>query len=169
MLEKGQPISPSIFVLLIQAITARLLIMFLAGALLYLYRDKIPANWTLVVLSVVIVAVSMFLPDYRLLGALPLAYVIIVSGALIRHKRLQLHTDLSYGVYIYSFPLQQLLLIAGLSAPPLLFAVVSTIVTLPVAALSWFLVEKPSLTLKARLNRRAAISAAPEQESSMQA
>lgn len=120
-------------------------------------------------LSAVIVTGSMFLPDYRLLGAIPLAYLIIVSGALIRHKRLRLHTDLSYGVYIYSFPLQQVLLIAGLSAPPLLFAVISTVVTLPVAALSWFLVEKPSLTLKSRLNRRAAPSAAPAPEPSMQA
>lgn len=52
MLENGQPVTPRLFVLLVQAITARLLIMFLAGAFLYLYRDKIPANWTMVAVSV---------------------------------------------------------------------------------------------------------------------
>ena len=162
MVESGQPISPADFALLIQVETARLLTMFLAGALLYQLRNKIPANWTLVAVGTVIVAVSTLLPDYRLLGAIPLTYVLIVSGALIRHKRLQLHTDLSYGVYIYAFPLQQLLLIAGLSVHPLLFTAISTVVTLPVAALSWFLVEKPSLSLKSRLKRRdAALAQVP--------
>ncbi|PIB80677.1 acyltransferase [Mycobacterium celatum] len=155
MLESGQPVGPDVFLMLVQGITARLLIMFLAGAVLYLYRDKIPANWTLVAVSAILAAVSMLLPDYRLVGAIPLAYMIIVSGALIRHKRLQLHNDLSYGTYIYSFPLQQLLLIVGLSASPLLFAAISTAVTLPVAALSWFLVERPSMRLKNRIKQRA--------------
>jgi peptidoglycan/LPS O-acetylase OafA/YrhL len=154
MIETGEPISPATYALLIQALLARLLTMFLAGALLYLFRDEIPARWSLVAAGTVIVAASTLLPSYRLLAAIPLTYVLIVSGALIRHKRLQLHTDLSYGVYIYGFPLQQLLLIAGLSVHPLLFAVISAAITLPVAALSWFFVEKPSLGLKNRLEQR---------------
>ena len=69
--------------------------MFLAGVLLYLFRDEIPARWSLVAACTVIVAASTVLPSYRLLAAIPLTYVLIVSGALIRHKRLQLPTDLS--------------------------------------------------------------------------
>jgi peptidoglycan/LPS O-acetylase OafA/YrhL len=161
LIENGRPVSPEVFPLLLQAETARLLMMFLAGTLLYQFRNKIPANWTLLTVSTVIFVASLLLPlpDYRLLGAVPLAYVLIVSGALIRHKRLQLHTDLSYGVYIYGFPLQQVLLTAGLSVGPWLFTGISIVVTLPVAALSWFLVEKPSLALKYRLERRDAPSA----------
>ena len=164
LMVNAQPITPAIFALLIQAVTSRLLAMFLAGALLYQFRNKIPANWTLVAVSTVIVAVSMLMPDYHLLGAIPLAYVLIVSGAVIRHKRLQFHTDLSYGVYIYAFPLQQLLLMVGLiSAHPLLFTAISVVVTLPVAALSWFLVEKPALALKSRLKRGdAPVESAPD-------
>jgi len=149
--ETGQPISPAVFVVLVQIETARLLVMFLIGAWLYLFRDKVPASWTLVAVSAAIFAVSRLLPEYHLIGAIPIAYMLIVSGALIRHRRLQLHTDLSYGVYIYAFPLQQLLLFAGLSMSPLPFTATSIVVTLPVAALSWFLVEKPSLALKTRL------------------
>jgi hypothetical protein len=37
------------------------------------------------------------------------------SGALIHDKYLRLRTDLSYGVYIYAFPIPQLLAIAGLA------------------------------------------------------
>jgi hypothetical protein len=78
-----------------------------------------------------------------------------VSGALV-HEHLRLRTDLSYGVYIYAFPVQQLLVICGLGMiNPILFAIIATITTLPLAALSWFLVEKPAMSLKRRLKRKA--------------
>jgi peptidoglycan/LPS O-acetylase OafA/YrhL len=38
---------------------------------------------------------------------------------------------------------------------PIVFAIIAAIATLPLAALSWFLVEKPSLSLKSRLKRRS--------------
>jgi peptidoglycan/LPS O-acetylase OafA/YrhL len=95
------------------------------------------------------------LQNYRTVAAIPLAYAVITSGALIKNRRLNLRNDLSYGVYIYAFPIQQLLAICGLAvlAPPLFF-IIATIATLPVAALSWFLVEKRALSLKSRFERR---------------
>ena len=87
-----------------------------------------------------------------MIGAIPLAYTVIVSGALIHNQRLNLRTDLSYGTYIYACPIQQVLVIAGLGAlNPLVFAIVATAVTLPVAAMSWFLIEKPAMKLKSRI------------------
>lgn len=154
MMETGEAIDPATGALLVQAVTARLLTMFLAGMLVYLWKDQIPASWSLVAVATVITAASTLLPSYRLAAAIPLTYVLIVSGALIRHKWLQLPTDLSYGVYIYGFPIQQLLLVAGLGVHPLLFAVISLAATLPVAALSWFLIEKPALNAKRRYEQR---------------
>ncbi|AEV70961.1 putative acyltransferase [Mycolicibacterium rhodesiae NBB3] len=138
---------------------ARCALMFLAGAVMYHWRDVIPAKWSLVAASVVtVVAASILLPDYRLVAALPLAYAVIVTGALIRDKRLRLRTDLSYGLYIYAFPIQQLLAIVGLTfLNPVAFFVVSALATLPVAALSWFLVEKRAMQLKSRLRRETSI------------
>lgn len=129
--------------------------MFAAGAVLYQWRDVIPARWSLVAVSVAIVLASSQLPDYRVVAALPLAYAIVVSGILIRNKRLRLRTDLSYGLYIYAYPTQQLLVTMGLVwLNPLAFFVVAAIATLPLAALSWFLVEKPAQSLKRRLKRK---------------
>jgi peptidoglycan/LPS O-acetylase OafA/YrhL len=131
---------------------ARFVVMFLAGALLHQGRNVIPARWSLVAVSVVIVLLASLLPDYRLIAAVPLAYAIVVSGALIHNKRLRLSTDLSYGVYIYAFPIQQLLVIGGLgSMNPIAFWAISAPASLPIAALSWFLVEKPAISLKSRL------------------
>ncbi|UXA08035.1 acyltransferase [Mycobacterium sp. SMC-2] len=160
-LELGQPLAGQI-----AAATARFAVMFAAGALLYQWRDKIPARWWLVGLSAVVVALGgTLLPHYRLLGGIPLAYAIITSGALLQSKRLRLRTDLSYGVYVYAFPIQQVLVISWDGLPnPVVHAVVSTMATLPVAALSWFLVEKPAMSLKSRLlTKWAAAKPAAEQ------
>jgi peptidoglycan/LPS O-acetylase OafA/YrhL len=49
-----------------------------------------------------------------------------------------------------------LLVIGGLAfLNPGVFAAIAAIVTLPLAALSWFLVEKPAISLKSRLKRRS--------------
>lgn len=135
---------------------ARFALVF-AGALLHQFQDMIPARWSLVAVSLAIVVVSgLLVPNYRTVAAVPLAYAVVVSGALIRSQRLRLRTDLSYGVYIYAWPMQQLLVICGLAfLPPFAFAVVAGLATVPLAALSWFLVEKRALSLKARFKRRA--------------
>lgn len=139
----------------IPQLAVRSALTFSAGALLYQWKDVIPARWSLVAVSVAIVLASSRLPDYRVVGALPLAYAVVVSGILIKHRRLRLRTDLSYGVYIYAFPTQQLLAICGLIwLNPLIYFVISTAATLPLAAGSWFLVEKPAQRLKSRLKRK---------------
>ncbi|MFZ0905757.1 MAG: acyltransferase [Mycobacterium sp.] len=131
---------------------ARFAVMFLAGALLHQFRDLIPARWSLVAVSVAVVLVATLLPDYRLVAAIPLAYAVIVSGALIHNERFRLRNDLSYGVYIYACPIQQLLVICGLGIlNPIVFTIIAAVATLPFAAMSWFLVEKPAMGLKARI------------------
>ena len=153
--DKRPPLDAATQLLIAEGAAARFAMMFLAGALLYQVRNVIPARWSLVALSVSIVLIASLLPNYRWIAAFPLAYVLVVSGALIRNPRLRLRTDLSYGVYIYAFPIQQILVICGLAflAPPV-FAIIAAALTLPLAALSWFLVEKPAMSLKARLGRR---------------
>jgi peptidoglycan/LPS O-acetylase OafA/YrhL len=131
---------------------ARFAVMFLAGALLHHFRNVIPARWSLVAVGVAVVLVASLLPDYRLVAAIPLAYAIIVSGALIHNERFRLRNDLSYGVYIYACPTQQLLVICGLGIlNPIVFTIIAAVATLPLAAMSWFSVEKPAMALKARL------------------
>jgi peptidoglycan/LPS O-acetylase OafA/YrhL len=149
-IEGHNQLDPATAGLVVQSVSARLFLMFLAGALLYRLRNVIPARWSLVALSLIIVSATMLLPDYRLVGAIPLAYAVIASGALIRNQRLRLRTDLSYGVYIYAFPIQQVLVMGGLGGVDVfVFAIIAAIATLPVAALSWFLVEKPCKHLAA--------------------
>jgi peptidoglycan/LPS O-acetylase OafA/YrhL len=56
--------------------------------------------------------------------------------------------DLSYGVYIYGWPVQQLALIAIPTISGLANGLAALVVVLPLAYLSWRFVEKPALRLK---------------------
>lgn len=128
---------------------ARFGLPFVAGALVHHFADRIPVRPALLVAAGLLVVGSAWLPDYRPVAALPLAYLVLCLGALGHDPRLRLRQDLSYGTYIYAFPVQQLLATAGLaSAGVALFALTSLVLTVPLAALSWFLVERPALRLK---------------------
>ncbi len=103
-------------------------------------------------LAVGLTCVSALLPNYRIVAALPLAYVLIVTGGTAKSPIWRLPNDISYGLYIYAFPVQQVL--AGMGAISLgigWFALLSLIATVPLALASWLLVEKPSLRLKSVL------------------
>ena len=113
---------------------------------------------------------AFFVPNYRVIAAIPLAYAIVVSGVLIHNQRLRLRTDLSYGVYIYAWPMQQLLVICGLGfQAPLPFTIVAALATLPLAALSWFQIEKRALSLKSRFRRKTTTEARPEADAKLAA
>lgn len=78
----------------------------------------------------------------------PFAIMALGHGLLVLAFRLPLRplrTDLSFGLYIYGWPVAQTLAhqVPGLSAPAL--AGLSLIATLPFAVLSWHLVERPML------------------------
>lgn len=131
----------------------RFAVMFLAGATLYVLRGRMPIAWWIVGCAGAVVVVSTLLPDYRIIAAVPLAYVCIAVGVLV--QRPVIRNDLSYGVYIYAFCIQQLMVSAGWdSMPAFLFFLLAALATLPLAAGSWFLVEKPALAMKARFRRR---------------
>ncbi|WP_285026179.1 acyltransferase [Plantibacter sp. ME-Dv--P-122b] len=129
----------------------RFAMLFLVGVLIFTLARRIPITWPLVVAAAVLLAVSLFLPDYRILGVWPYAYLLVAVGALVKLPWLALRNDFSYGVYIYAFPIQQILASTVLVALPIWgFAGISVVVTLPLAVASWFLVEKPSSKLFAR-------------------
>ena len=58
-------------------------------------------------------------------------------------------SDLSYGTYIYAFPVTQLLVLAGAARfGPIGLALSAGVATLVIAAASWFLIERPAIALK---------------------
>jgi peptidoglycan/LPS O-acetylase OafA/YrhL len=72
------------------------------------------------------------------MGALVLAF---------RTPPVRLPGDLSYGVYLYGWPVTQSLLALIGPMSPLLLAPLACLAVLPLAVASWVLVERPGLRL----------------------
>lgn len=72
--------------------------------------------------------------------------------ALSFHPKLQLglvkKNDYSYGIYVYSFPIQQTLLLIFPKIDPLPHFFTSLLIVVPLSMLSWHFLEQPSLRLK---------------------
>jgi peptidoglycan/LPS O-acetylase OafA/YrhL len=131
----------------------RLPLIFLAGGVVYLYRETIPLSLPLLAVALLALVPLSFTPLYKAALYLVTAWAILVlalAPALTRRSG-EPPADLSYGVYLYGWPVQQALhaLYPALGAVTLLWP--SLAVTLVVATLSWYLIEKPALGLKRRL------------------
>lgn len=143
----------------------RLGFVFVLGMVAYRFGDRIPTGGAVVLGAVAVFGVSLFLfQDYRVLGAAPLAYVFFWLGTR-RRLSWSMRHDLSYGMYIYHWPVQQILNLTVVAAvPTVLFVSAGLLTTLPLAVASWFLVERRAMTWKnatPRIGRRRAHSPDP--------
>jgi len=133
-------------------VTGDLVLLFALGSLASVWRRAIPVSLAIAAVALMLVIIN---PADLARGALfapLLAYIVLVAAY---HPRLAWPAfnrvgDYSYGVYVYSFPIQQTLVqrIPGIEPAPL-FAL-AMVLTLVVAALSWHFLEQPALGLKSR-------------------
>lgn len=122
---------------------------FAAGALLRMYAERIPVSRRVAVTCGLAIAAMWPLGLVGALGALPLAYLSLYAAIKLPFDRVGRRNDVSYGVYIYAFPVGQLLALSGnFSSNVLWFTILNGLVVLPLAWASWLCVEKPALRLK---------------------
>jgi peptidoglycan/LPS O-acetylase OafA/YrhL len=126
---------------------------FGCGALFYLYRDRIRYDWRpamLAVCGLVVLMFSSYLAEAALatLGGYVLFWFAfnVKSPTLARVGR---KVDISYGVYLYAWPVQKLLIWSNPEISPWLVFIATMAIVSFVALGSWWLVEKPFLNLKA--------------------
>lgn len=127
---------------------------FLAGAVFHVYRERVPMTGALVSGAVLLLAVSTWnLALFRLVWPIAFPYVLfwIAFEPRIPLQRWGIFGDFSYGIYIYAFPVQQLLVMFyGPRFNPYTLFLAAMLITLPLAVCSWHLIERPFLRLKDR-------------------
>jgi peptidoglycan/LPS O-acetylase OafA/YrhL len=122
---------------------------FLGGAAFCLWRP--PLRWWLALGAAGVLAIAAWW-GLALALATAGAYLVLYVGLApaIRLPKVTRWGDLSYGTYVWAFPVQQLATLAlGAWASWFLNLVVALPVTLALAVLSWHLVERPALALRA--------------------
>jgi len=133
----------------------QLFFMFFTGASLYVLRHRIEMSWWLFCMMAGVLVVSMLERLwFSMVLALTLPYLLfflayVPSGGIRKYNKVG---DYSYGLYIYAFPVQQVVVayrpdvsVGGMIAW-------STLIVLPLAIASWHLIEKPAMNWKYRFS-----------------
>jgi peptidoglycan/LPS O-acetylase OafA/YrhL len=124
---------------------------FLVGSCLALYSRSIPFDDRLGVLAGLLGLATMFIGGFDIIGVPAGAYFILYLGARLGGplRKVGARNDYSYGLYIYGFPVEQSLAYFGLHhlGYPI-YTVVTLVVALGFAWLSWHGIEKHAMALK---------------------
>jgi peptidoglycan/LPS O-acetylase OafA/YrhL len=130
----------------------RLLGAFMAGTCFWLLRPAIRGRLALG--AAVLLPAVMFVTD-----AQPITVVLLGGYVLFwlvfrcpwpPLRRINATNDISYGVYLYAFPLAQLLIFFWRGVDVVVLVVATFLLSLICGSLSWWTVEKPALALKGR-------------------
>lgn len=139
------------------AVFLRFLTFFSGGALMFLHRDavKLRGGWAALALVVAFVslwsqdAAKLLLPTAGAYGLFWFAFQPLPAhGAFDALQRFVRRNDLSYGVYVFGWPVQQILIALLRIESPWLLLAPALLGAGACAWLSWRLVEQPFLRLK---------------------
>ncbi|MEM7162907.1 MAG: acyltransferase [Bacteroidota bacterium] len=136
-----------------------LFLYFYMGSLLYLWKDYLIFNWTLGLMSILLLIIlnQLSIPTYYAVLLIPYSILCIAFTPKIPFHKSGKYGDFSYGLYIYAFPVQQMLLyFFHPEINVLSFILLTTFCTLVLAYFSWHFVEKPSLSLRNKFHSKSA-------------
>ena len=132
---------------------------FTAGMMFYLFSDRIKLSWKYALVCLGVLIFSIFLSDFKAVFSLFGGYIIFY----IAFQKKYIATwydkigDLSYGIYIMAFPIQQTLVEClgkptygynTLSMNSYLNMLLTLVIVLPLSYLTWHFIEEPCLKLK---------------------
>lgn len=127
-------------------LAARLTPYFLGGALVQVLSKRIGMNMSLGLSSwIAAFAIVFLVPNFGAQLAAPfIAYGLLWTSTWLPAPRIILRHDVSYGAYIYAFPVQQLLVVFGAAGLGVAWNIVlATAGTALLATASWLLLERP--------------------------
>jgi peptidoglycan/LPS O-acetylase OafA/YrhL len=131
---------------------------FFTGAFAWINRTAIPLSWPLLFVVLVFAAALHGTDNFYIGYFLALSYGTLFL-AFVPKLPIIRHHDLSYGLYLYGWPSQQLVQTLAPSTGALGNTLWATLLAGAFAAASWFLVESPAMRLKSRFRIKPAVVA----------
>jgi peptidoglycan/LPS O-acetylase OafA/YrhL len=135
---------------------AQLTLLFFSGAFFYVNRSKIPLG----IFGLITLCIAVYLTTgYQFsafIKAVCFAYLVLLISLhpSVRLPSIDRWGDISYGLYIYAFPVQQTIAYLIPQLRPINMFLISTIITIIFAMLSWRFIEKPALQMKGKIQFR---------------
>lgn len=134
---------PDIAVRAISMLTA-----FAAGTLIASVAHRLPVSKRLVLIACGVLLTTFATGLGAAVACLPLAYLILCTSTRIPFHKVGSRFDVSYGFYIYAWPVQQMLLVLFGTIIPVGWMILLVVLsTAPFAFLSCVLIERPALRL----------------------
>ena len=124
------------------------LAMYALGALTRFYAPSLSVSVFPAILAILLVYFMRFAPQPAPLYALLIASVVIVLAFHPMLPKISLPGDYSYGVFLWGYPIQQMISHMLPSFGPYRMFVLSALLSLLAGVLSWHYIEKPALSLK---------------------
>lgn len=126
-------------------------VFFLLGACLWILRDRIPFTGGLAACCVLLLLIFAYQKTGLVAMYLALPYLVIYVAMTdkLRFPFYEKIGDLSYGTYLFAYPVQQAIVaICGNAIGPKRLAALALPLTLMLAALSWYSIERPILAIR---------------------
>lgn len=128
---------------------SRPVLFFLVGVFFYINRDKTIIDFKLALLASILMYYSFGKEWFNYIFPIALVYLIFYLVYATKYintdKKLG---DISYGIYIYAFPVQQCVATLFPNFVPIENTIVSSVIVFFLAYISWHYLEKPVLSLK---------------------
>jgi peptidoglycan/LPS O-acetylase OafA/YrhL len=124
---------------------------FYLGSLFFVFKDIIRFKWFYanILMAIALATVYTFLEAITISIFFAYCFIIIGTSKAIVNLR---GYDLSYGIYLYAFPIQQIVVsYFGYSINPWLHIAISALLATISGFLSWNFIEKPFLRKKAKV------------------
>jgi peptidoglycan/LPS O-acetylase OafA/YrhL len=133
----------------------RLCFLFFSGSLFFLFDRDIPYDRRGAAICGVCLIVCLFVPRLAEVGfAVFGGYLLFWLAFTCRptpYSCFDSHVDLSYGTYLYAYPVQNLLIYSHRSISPWSVLVMGAPIAMGFAFASWWLVERPFMRLKQKV------------------
>lgn len=122
---------------------------FLLGCLIYCYKNKLIIHNRFIFLSLLLLVIGFKTNYAQIITLLTLPYLILSVAIKFNTFSFNKYGDFSYGMYIYAFPIQQLVVsLWGEHLDLKSFFIISFLFTLIISIMSWHFIEKQFLKYK---------------------